>query len=112
MVAVAALSKLALLGATVGTILDPAWALPANTFLLIALTVVTWKIGQRTHSKVDAVKTVAEENKQATETLSEISSAAAIAAGHAATAAADAARITKDLGGAIRRTDLPNGGTQ
>lgn len=86
----------AILLATV-SLLAPDWAGPANTALLIILTIVTAKL----HRKADDIH--GDVSSAAAAAL-----AAAEAAAQAAVVSADSARITREIGGSIRHINLPN----
>lgn len=79
--------------ATAATI-DPNWATPLNTFLLLLTAIV----GLMVKKRVDRVEAKTDRNHETTAN-------AATAAAAAASAAADAARITKELGGVARSVD-------
>lgn len=73
----------------------PEWAGPANTILLIVLTIATGKLKRKAdqiHSDVSSAAAAA---------LS-----AAQAAAYAAESAQDTARISKEIGGTFRRLEL------
>lgn len=98
------LAKITLGSAAAIAALDPAWSLPLNSALLIVLTVVTFIIGKRqkdNHAQTDEKVTA----------IADMTANAATAAMHAAGSAADAARISKDLGGQFRETRVPPGTT-
>lgn len=84
-------------GAVVFSAIDPVWATPVNTALLIimaALGYVMNKRGKRVEEKVHDIHT-------------DVGHAAA-AASSAAEAAAAAARISKELGGVARHVEIPD----
>jgi hypothetical protein len=74
----------------------PDWAGPANTLLLIILTLVT----RQTRRKLETVH-------EDVSSAASAALAAAEASAHAAVASSDAARVAKDIGGAARSTALP-----
>lgn len=88
------------LGAAVFSTVDPIWATPLNTLLLL----VTVVIGAILNRKVNRVQDKQEDMHQS------IGHSAAASAS-AAEAAATAARITKELGGLVRTVDPPVTGT-
>lgn len=86
-------------GAVVISAIDPVWATPVNTALLLAMATLGYamnKRGKRVEEKVHDIHTDVGH--------------AATAAASAAEAAAAAARITKELGGIVRHVDPPEGG--
>jgi ABC-type transport system involved in cytochrome bd biosynthesis fused ATPase/permease subunit len=91
--------------ATGGTIalIDSAWAIPLNTFLLL-LTLVA---GAFLNRKVDKTNDRLQENTEITANAAEASASAAEASAHAAVQANQAARIAKELGGRVRHVDVP-----
>lgn len=74
----------------------PEWAGPANTALLIVLTLVTKRNTQKLKKVHEDVSSAAAAGL-----------AAAEAAAHAAVASRDAARVSKDIGGMVRRNQIP-----
>lgn len=87
---IAFLPKLALVVGATATTIDPAWALPLNTALLIIMAI----LNAATHGRVKA-------------TQQDVGHAASAAA-DAAQAAADAARISRELGGVAREVHPPS----
>lgn len=80
------------IGGSVYAAVDPAWAVPVNSLLVIIQLVLIAFFGRR----VDAKTTKA--HASATD--------AATASASAAQAAADAARVVKEIGGVLRGVDL------
>lgn len=81
-------------GAAVISTVDPVWATPVNTFLLMLTAIVGVLINRR-------VKRV----EQKAHDIHQDVGHAANAAAAAASAAADSARIAKELGGQVRHVD-------
>lgn len=77
-------------------LVDPAWAVPIQTFLLIVLTVITARVHK-------GVKRAEENTTEAKANATHAASAAAAAAA----VARDSNRIVKDIGGALRTTAPP-----
>lgn len=78
------------------TAIDPVWATPLNTALLLLTAVVALYNNNRTRRIEDKAHQIHQD----------VSSAASAAAS-AASAAADSARIAKELGGNVRHVDVP-----
>lgn len=105
----------ALAGSVILALIDPAWAVPAQTFLLIVLTVVTFRVG----GNVKQTKTQNQEIIQKGEEIHEDvlkakanSTHAASAAAAAAAVARDSSRIVKDVGKMFRegQASIPSTG--
>lgn len=109
----------ALVGLIVLGLIDPAWAVPLQTLLLIVLTIVTVKVGGN-------VKTAQKQNEQIIDKGDQIhedvlkakanATHAASAAAAAAATARDSSRIVKDVGSLFRESRLsttdPTGTTE
>lgn len=83
-------------GAAVVSTIDPLWATPVNTFLLMLTAIVGYIINKRVKRVEDKANAIHNDVGHA-----------ASAAAAAASAAADSARITKEIGGQMRRVDVP-----
>lgn len=90
-----------IIGGGIAAAVDPAWAIPANTLLLILQVVAVYYFGRRVDSKANDVQDkVTQAHSAATD--------AASASSSAASAAADAARIAKEIGGFVREAQRVN----
>lgn len=87
--------------AAVFSVVDPVWATPINTLLLL----ITLIAGALLSKKVGRVEEKADRNH-------ETSTHAANAAASAAESAATAARITQELGGSLRGIQAPSTPTE
>lgn len=91
-------------GAVVFSAIDPVWATPINTVLLLAIAL----IGYLSNRRVSRVETKADNIQAKADAIHQDVGNAASAAASAANAAADSARITKEIGGAIRHIGDPS----
>jgi Na+-transporting methylmalonyl-CoA/oxaloacetate decarboxylase gamma subunit len=99
-------SKLILAAAALNgvvAVISTEWAVPANTLLLIILALVSRQNGKKIDRNTDHVI----ETKNGVDEAKVNATHAASAAAAAAAAAATAARITQEVGGAIRSIEVP-----
>jgi hypothetical protein len=96
-----------LLGAVV---IDPVWATPVNTFLLIVLAVVSIWRGRTMREHAKKVEELPEKVDNIGHRVGAVQRSiihAVQASADAAESASDAARIAKEIGGAVRKSEPP-----